>query len=417
MHQRVLIVEDNHSIARMLSIGIGNRYGLPVDVVTTYADAQGILAEQTNYILALVDVVLPDSINGEPIDLLIKNKVPVIVMTGLEDLKTRKDIMAKSILDYVTKSHPEDIDYIIERVGEIQRNSRIKVIVVDDSSLARSIMVKLLRIQQFIVFEAENGADALAIIEKNPDIKVVITDYNMPIMNGLDLTIQIRRKFRREAMAIIAISSETDSAISSQLLKLGASDFIHKPFIKEEFDCRINNTVRSIENLEKILDLANKDFLTGMFNRRHFFAAYEEYQKELISTPQPFSVAMIDLDNFKKINDTYGHDAGDLVLSTFADIIRKNIRGADIAARFGGEEFCIILKNAGSGDAVRILELIRSMFEKTPIVLPSKVAFQCTASIGLCSDPGKTISDMVSIADRRLYGAKLSGKNKIQITD
>ena len=236
-------------------------------------------------------------------------------------------------------------------------------------------------------------------------------------MNGLELTIKIRRKYRRESMAIIAISTETDTAISSQLLKLGASDFIHKPFIKEEFDCRINNTVRSIENLNKIMNLANRDYLTGLHNRRHFFSAFEEYQKELQTKIQPFSVAMIDLDDFKKVNDTYGHDAGDLVLTTFSEIIRKNIRGADIAARFGGEEFCIVLKNVGLANTLRIFELIRSEFERTIIQLPTQNTLKCTASFGICCEQGMSISDMISSADKRLYNSKISGKNKLSVTD
>lgn len=417
MQPRVLIVEDNKAIARMIASGIGNRYGVPVDVVSTFSDAKELLEENSNFFLALCDIHLPDSTNGEVIDCTIEHKIPTIVMTALEDIQVRKDFSNKPIADYVTKSHPEDIDYIIDRVGEIFRNQDIKILVVDDSAMARSIMVKLLRIQQYIVFEAENGSEALTIIEKNPDIKVVLTDYNMPIMNGLELTIQIRRKHRRESMAIIAISSESDSSISSQLLKLGASDFIHKPFVKEEFDCRVSNTVRGIENLTKIMNLANKDYLTGMFNRRHFFATFEEYQKERKISHQPFSVAMIDLDDFKKVNDTYGHDAGDIVLTTFSEIIRKNIRGADIAARFGGEEFCVVLKNSGAVDSMRIFEIIRSEFERTVIQIPSKTTLKCTASIGICSDTEMSIADMISVSDRRLYIAKIKGKNRICVTD
>ncbi len=417
MQERVLVIEDNHTIARMISTGIGKRYGIPVDVVGSLADATALLSEQTSYFLTLCDIQLPDSLNGEAIDLAITHKIPVVVMTAITDIQMRKDIISKPIIDYVTKTHPEDIDYIIDRVGEIYRNRDIKILVVDDSTLARTIMVKLLRIQQFIVFEADNGSDGLAIIEKNPDIKVILTDYNMPIMNGLEFTIQVRRKYRREAMAIIAISSENDSSIASQLLKLGASDFIHKPFVKEEFDCRINNTVRGIENLTKIMNIANRDYLTGMFNRRHFFAAFEEYQKELKQSLQPFSVAMIDLDDFKKVNDIYGHDAGDIVLTTFAEIIRKNVRGADIAARFGGEEFCVVLKNAHPSDALRIFELIRSELERTVITLPTKATLKCTASIGVCSEPKMTISDMITVADKHLCTSKITGKNRITASD
>ena len=184
MHERVLIIEDNNAIARMISTGISKKYGLPVDVVTNYADANSLLNEQTNYCLALCDIHLPDSTKGEALDLAISKKIPTIVMTGMEDEAVRKDIMSRPIVDYVTKIYPEDIDYIIERVGEIIRNRTIKILAVDDSNLARTIMVKLLRIQQYSVYEAENGADALDWSSDvcSSDLKIQIYKLFSPII-------------------------------------------------------------------------------------------------------------------------------------------------------------------------------------------------------------------------------------------
>lgn len=413
MQERVLIVEDNNSIARKLSIGIGNKYGIAVDVVSSKADLALLLQESTSYLLALCDINIPDAPNGECVDVLLENKIPPVVMTASSDSQIRRDIIKKPIIDYVTKDHPEDIDYILDRVGEIYRNRSIKIMVVDDSTLARSIMVKLLRIQQFIVFEAANGEEALTIIEKHPDTKVVLTDYNMPVMDGLELTIALRQKFHRESLSIIAISSESDTSISSHLLKLGANDFIHKPFVKEEFDCRINNTVRALENLEKMLNLANRDYLTGLLNRRAFFKMSDEYIRDAVDKQQKFSVAMFDLDDFKQINDTYGHEAGDLVLKQFSSIVQNHIRGADIAARFGGEEFCVILKDVDGQDAHRIFDLIRRDVESSPVKTPTGKEIRFTTSIGMCNDMESDLTEMINVSDTRLYKAKLWGKNRI----
>jgi len=413
MKTRVLVIEDNKTIARMITMGIGNRYGIAVDVVGTLAEARVLLEENNQYMLALCDLILPDTSSGETVDLLLENNITTIVMSAMANVELRRDIISKPIADYVNKDHPEDIDYVIERVGEIKRNSEIKILVVDDSALARSIMVRLLRIQKFIVFEAENGQEALDTIEKNSDIRVVLTDYIMPVMDGLQLTINLRRQFKREELAIIAISSVGDSSISSHLIKLGANDFIHKPFIKEEFDCRINNTVRSLENLDKMFNLANKDYLTGLYNRLYFFSTINDYFRTAVNEKENFAVGMFDLDNFKKINDTYGHEAGDLVLRSFADILLQHIRGADIAARFGGEEFCVVLKDVAAENAHKLFDSFRQAVAQTAVPLPNGTKLYYTVSVGVSYDPSEGITGMINQADRRLYRAKKWGENHI----
>ncbi len=413
MKTRVLVIEDNKTVARMVAQGVGNRYGIAVDIVGSLAEARELLEENTNYLLALCDLNLPDAPNGEAIEILLDKKITTIVMTAMVNTDLRRDIISKPIADYVNKDHPEDIEYIIERVGEINRNSKIKILVVDDSALARSIMIRLLRVQKFVVFEAENGQIALNTIEKHPDIRVVITDYNMPVMDGLKLTIELRRQFRREQLAIIAISSESDSSISSHLLKLGASDFIHKPFIKEEFDCRINNTVRSLENLDKMFNLANKDYLTGLYNRLYFYSTINEYVNTAIDTKEKFAVAMLDLDDFKQINDKHGHEAGDLVLKAFSTTLLEHIRGADVAVRFGGEEFCVVLKDVAEKNAHKIFDTFRESIANKLVNLPKGIGINFSVSIGITADTTDGINAMINQADKRLYKAKLWGKNRV----
>lgn len=415
MKERVLIVEDNPTIARLLSNKIGSRYGLACDVIETLKDCKAILSTPHNYILALVDIVLDDCSQGEAIDETINHGIPTIAMTAVSDESLKSEILAKNLVDFVPKDHSEDLEYIVSRVGHIMANKDIAVLVVDDSPLARTIMVKLLNIQQFKVFETDNGIDAINILENNSDIRVVLTDYNMPQMNGLELTLKIREKYPREKLSIIAISSESDNKISSRLLKLGANDFIHKPFVKEEFDCRINNTVRALENLDKMFNLANRDYLTGLLNRRAFFKEVDSYTNEIIGSDEKFTLAMFDLDDFKQINDTYGHEAGDIVLQSFSKIVINHIRGADIAARFGGEEFCVILKNTKTNDGYRIFETIRSTIENKSVELSNGKKISFTVSIGVVEncDSQVGLNELIALADKRLYKAKLWGKNRI----
>ena len=123
-------------------------------------------------------------------------------------------------------------------------------------------------------------------------------------------------------------------------LKNGATDFISKPFNKEELSCRINNNITAIENMDTVTNLARRDSLTGLYNRRYFFAVMKPY----FTDNKDFVVAMIDIDNFKKINDTLGHDVGDEVIILLSDILRSSVSSYDLVSRFGGDEFCLVLK-------------------------------------------------------------------------
>ena len=128
-------------------------------------------------------------------------------------------------------------------------------------------------------------------------------------------------------------------------LKRGANDFINKPFSKEEFSCRLNNAIEALENIDTITHYSSRDFLTGLYNRRHFFSVMETYFVDAVNRDEEFVLALIDIDNFKLINDTYGHDIGDEVIIHVAEIIRSNVQYQDVLSRFVGAEFCLVLKN------------------------------------------------------------------------
>ncbi len=413
MVKRILVVEDSKILRQIIIQIIKDKLGFEVDSASSFGEAKKLLEHPEHYLLALLDITLPDAPDGEVVDYTIKVGLPAMVLTGNLSKELRKKMVRKNIIDYVTKERSEDIVYITNRVAQIAKNHKRKILVVEDSIVSRNLMVSLLKIQLYTVFEAENGIEALKVLEQEPDIKIILTDFTMPEMNGLDLTIAVRKKYSRDKMAIIAVSSNENPEVASHLLKLGATDFIYKPFIKEEFDCRVNNTVEALENIETVFNLATKDYLTGLYNRRHFFQMAEIFFKKVRKDHSKFAIGMFDLDNFKSINDTYGHAAGDQILQEFAEILKRNSSGEDIVARFGGEEFCFVLNGHTEEDAFEIFDAIRIDVLNSRVITTSGETIDFTTSVGMTCNLEKDISTMINHADKLLYRAKDEGKNRV----
>jgi len=236
----------------------------------------------------------------------------------------------------------------------------------------------------------------------------------MPVMNGLDLTHEIRKEHKKSDLCIIAISSNNDEDINALFLKYGANDFIKKPFSKEEFSCRINNSIEALENIQFITNHANRDFLTGLYNRRYFFNHMQEYMQ---THNEKFAIAMIDIDSFKNINDTYGHDIGDSVIVNLSEILRSNINHKDIVSRFGGEEFCIVLKDVTEDMAFATLERIRINIESSNLEIDNK-HIKYTVSIGIyLHNDNESLEDTINQADMMLYNAKNGGRNQVCVQE
>jgi diguanylate cyclase (GGDEF)-like protein len=236
----------------------------------------------------------------------------------------------------------------------------------------------------------------------------------MPVINGFELTKTLREEYTKMQMSIIGITASSDEMISSKFLKVGANDFINKPFTKEELVCRANNAVEILEYIETISDMANRDFLTGARNRRSFFKEINQYVDECRHSGEEFAVAMIDIDKFKNINDTYGHDAGDVAIKELVRLVIDSIKGADLVARFGGEEFCVLLKNIDKSSAVELFVRLRLKIANNRISINSN-EIKYTVSIGVAFDSEDGIEEMINQADMALYAAKNSGRNRVEL--
>jgi diguanylate cyclase (GGDEF)-like protein len=411
--ERILIVEDNKTLAKLTAKKLETALDMDVDTAFSLSESKLFLARY-KYFITLLDINLPDAPNGEVVDYVLNKKQHVIVLSATIDKEFRRKMLSKNIIDYVNKGGADDIDYIIYTIKRLRKNRNHKVLVVDDSMPFRNQMQRMLKNLFFDVTTVAHGEEALGMLQAKPDISLVLTDYNMPVMDGLELTYEIRKTYTKEELCILALSGNDDEEVSALFLKYGANDYIKKPFSKEEFSVRINNSIEALENIQTIMNYANRDYLTGLYNRRYFFSSMQEYIEDIKESGEKFAVAMIDIDHFKKVNDTYGHDIGDKVIVTLADILRSSTNPRDVVSRFGGEEFCIVLKNINRFSAYDILERIRTEVENYNLEIEKNKFLNFTISIGaIVHNEDETLDDTINEADMNLYKAKKSGRNQL----
>lgn len=411
----VLVIEDQRALALLLSTMLKERWGCVVHVAGTLREARELLAAGHAYLAALCDVHLPDAEHGEVIDVVAHAGIPVIAMTAAFGDELRASILKKGVVDYVLKDSINAYNYVCELVGRLSKNRRIKVLVVDDSLSIRALLKQTLEVYGLQVLVATDGKDGLAVLRENPDIRLMLVDYYMPEMDGFALTVEARKLHGKDRLAIIGISSSEDPVFSARFLKNGANDFIHKPFNFEEVVCRVNQNLEMLELIETNRKAANCDFLTGLYNRRYYFMEGLERVARFSPDAGHMAVAMIDIDFFKRLNDTHGHDCGDVVLKTVAQHLAVHFR-QHLPARIGGEEFAVLMFGVGIEAAVALVEGLRADIEATVVRwLNEDVRVSISAGVALVVDTGLNVA--MQRADHRLYLAKSVGRNRVVADD
>ncbi len=411
--KNILVIEDNQLLAKVIKLNLEFKNSVKVTCVGSLAEARTILSKKiTQFSLALIDLHLPDASGVEIIETVNHYNIPSVAFTGSFDPELAETMYEHGVIDYVIKGTPASIEYIQSVVHRLLVNPTIKVLIVDDSEIQLQTMSALCRRYQLKVLQAKNGVEALKIIDNNPDISLVLTDYHMPEMDGFELTHKIRAKYPRNIMAIIAISSVNKKGLSAQFIKIGANDFISKPFDSEEFFCRISQNLDHLDFVKELDYTASRDFLTGLRNRRSYFDISAPLLAGIDRRQENAVVAMIDVDNFKEVNDTYGHDIGDQVLVAISHKILSMVRESDVAGRMGGEEFSVFSVDMDSRSAEEYFnKLCRDI---STLKVPAGGEFiQPTVSIGVYIGSHMTMSEMLAAADKRLYEAKALGRNRV----
>lgn len=390
-----------------------HKWGCETLVAGSLAEANALLKTHGTQIFAAVcDVNLPDAPYGEVIDLVGKYRIPAIALTGTISNEIRHMMAQGHIVDYVLKKGVLSYDYVVQWVGRLHRNSATRVLVADDSPSSVQVIKGMLSLQGLQVEVAQNGQEALSVLRTHPDIKLVLVDYNMPLVDGFEFVMEARRMLGKERLAIIGISGENRADISAQFLKHGANDFISKPYSFEEMTCRVNQNLEMLELMESLHSLANRDYLTGLYNRRHFFEQGTVLYQQAHKNKTPIVVAMTDIDLFKAINDTHGHAYGDQVLRHVSECLLQHFPQA-LIARLGGEEFAVL----SVGEP---LESVRSALERFRIQLPGQKTIAApkgvamSISIGVCDQLLGDLAGMLNRADQHLYSAKQNGRNRME---
>jgi len=407
--KKILIVQSRQCLSRTLVSQITSVIGLDVDVAETLHDAKMLMLENS-YILMLVDFEVEKHQQIETF--LAQVQLPAFIMVEKESKDFKLKFNRSLVIDYVVKESPEVVTYLVKSIHRIYQNRSTKVLVVDDSDSDRAYMVKMAQNQLYQVCEAKDGQEALEMLEEDKQIKIIVADIHMPKMDGVTLLKYIREKKLQNEVAVLGVSSDEESLI--RFIKLGANDFVTKPFSKGEFTARLNHLASVYDQIQELTELSSKDYLTQLRSRKYFFEVATPYVYNAHKIQESCAVAMIDIDNFKIINDTYGHEVGDIVLKKLAKILHESLKGRDIVARYGGEEFCVLLRDTTNESAKIVFENLRQRVEEEVvkiIAVPRAIEIRFTISIGLSTDVRHSLEKMLSQADYWLYRAKGQGKN------
>lgn len=296
------------------------------------------------------------------------------------------------------------------------------IAIVDDDPSIRRLISLVVKRNGFKVVEATTAAEARSVLVQQPwDIAVL--DRRLPDDDGMELCRELKANSAFRARFVLMLTGEDDEEDKIAGLDLGADDYMTKPFQPRELAARIRSAKRIVD-LQKELIASNErlallsitDGLTRLYNHRHFQEELSRTFEEALRYTRPVSLALLDIDFFKKINDTYGHGAGDEVLRGVSAMFSSNIRSADLAARYGGEEFAVLMPETELDDAVQFAENIRKHLESGPIDT-SAGPVPVTLSIGVASFPHtqvQTPRQLVECADRALYRAKRGGRNQVK---
>ncbi|TYL48082.1 response regulator [Marinomonas sp. IMCC 4694] len=404
--KKVLVVEDSPIVLKILH-HLLSQSGIFVPVLSAcYEDAERHLKQSDEVCFAaIVDLNLPDAANGEIVDLMLLHNIPCIVLTASFDVMLRLSLLNKGVLDYITKESRFSFNNVVKVVERLYKNQGVKVLVAEDSSASRRYIKILLEQYYFNVIEAENGQVALARLETDANIRMLITDYNMPLVNGYDLVKMLRNNSRFQDLVIIGLSAEGDNGLSAKFIKAGANDFLRKPFDHEEFHCRVVHSLEAQEMLETIRDQVNIDPLTELYNRRYLFDEGELWWRNATSS---VSLAMLSIDHFKGINDVYGYVVGDRIL----EAIGKEVRYAFpemLVCRFAGEVFCVVA-HLSESDLLDRLEIFMNQLRSKTF---TQAKLDVTFSIGVCGQVAESLDALIRAADHHLTEAKRLGRDRI----
>lgn len=451
MTARVLVVDDIPANVKLLEARLSAEY---FEVVTAQSGHEALeICARERVDVVLLDVMMP-GIDGFETCRRIKadpktHHVPVIMVTALDQPSDKVQGLENGADDFLTK--PVDDIALITRVKNLARlkmlndemlmrattskqlgigdnaalekalNARAgRILVVDDHPRSASRLVEALSKTNDTFVERDPQAALIKLAEHNFDLLVV--SLSLTNADGLRLCSQVRSLDRTRHLPIIILVEPGDEARLLRGLDMGVNDYLMRPIDRHEMLARIKTQIKRkrfsdyLRNkLEESVELAITDALTGLHNRRYMETHLRTLVDDAIRTGRPLSILISDIDHFKSVNDTYGHDGGDVVLREFSARLRRNTRGIDLACRLGGEEFLIIMPETDLARAYQVGERLRAMVASDPFQIGPELKIKVTASVGLATleSLDDTPETIFKRADNALYAAKRRGRNRV----
>lgn len=404
----VLVVENSITQARIITEHIESVTPFDVMVVHSMDELEErISGNGSDVFIAVLNLSIKGAPDGEAVDYVLSRKIPCIILTSTFDEEIRNRFIEKNVLDYFNKSSREDLEEMVDLVRRIHSNHRIKVVVAEDNSTARKIMRNLLERLYFTVLTAEDGALALDIIKTTPDIKMLLTDFEMPNMDGFELVSAVRRMYSRDQLAILGVSAHDSGAITAKFLKRGANDFLKKPFEVEEFSWRVTNNLNELERIRSIRDAYSRDPLTGFSVLTAFMVQGRKVYRQMLSEGRTPVLAAFNVDNLLEVNSSYGWDAGPAALKKAAALLEQNSFGWTLVARCD-QGFFILAEDVDS--LKKDLSTVKSALASSHIVSGGE-RFMVSASFAISREAGGDLDSTLSRVATALADSQAKGVN------
>jgi len=418
MSARVLVVDDVPANVKLLEARLSAEY---FDVLTASNGAEALdICSRAECDIILLDVMMPDMDGFEVCRRLKSNPathyIPVVMVTALDSPADRVRGLEAGADDFLTK--PVSDIVLIARVRSL---TRLKMMT--DELRMRAITSLEIGVQapeRSAVADTGKGGRIL-LVDGNYDLLIV--SLGLDNFDGLRLCSQARSLERTRHVPILAIADADNNARLLRGLEIGVNDYLLRPVDKNELLARARTQIRKRrytdhlrDNVQNSIEMAITDALTGLHNRRYMESHLGTLAEQASSRGKPLALMMLDIDFFKAINDNYGHDAGDDVLREFAVRIRKSIRGIDLACRYGGEEFVIVMPETDLHVAGMVAERLRRSIAGEPFAVnKGSKRIEVTISIGLSTLElkGESVADVLKRADTALYRAKHDGRNRV----
>ncbi len=300
----------------------------------------------------------------------------------------------------------------------------MKVLIADDENITRRRLEKILTDMDFEVVSCKDGLDAWKVIQSENAPNLLILDWMMPGMDGVEICRKVREQATEPYTFILLLTSKGDSNDFVKGMEAGADDYITKPFNHNELGARLRAGKRIVELNEALLSVRDNlekqavhDKLTGLYNRHHMSDILDKEFSRTLRYQTDLSCLLLDLDYFKDVNDTFGHAFGDIVLREFADCLKENARKTDIPIRYGGEEFMLLLPNTDIAGSRNVAEKIRAACDKKRYV-DGNNSTTVTVSIGIASVKQHQLlesKELLALADKALYRSKAEGRNRVTV--